>query len=420
MRLTPRPRILASFEAPGFRLFYIHNSFAAVDMSVRMAVHAWLVLELSDDSELWIGIFALLLGTGQFFSSMLAGAIVDRFQRRNVLLVEGILSATIACGLALATFLDVVTLWLAISIAFVIGWLRGLRFTAANRFVYDLVGPHLLVNGVSMWRISAAPMMIVGALLAGALIQWLGISAAYGFVGASLVISLPFLAKIRVTGEVQPSDVNLMRQTVEGLRYAASDRSLRTLFTMSIVMEMLGFAFIVMVPVMAKTVLEVGGVGLGSLQAGMGVGMFVATLVLAARGDSENKPRVIFFNAMVAGAALIGFAMSRSLILSIFLATAVMAFMNAYDLTLGALMQLVAPPRFRGRAVSLHSLAISFTSLGAFTMGVVGSVVGVPVVLAAGGVGIIINALVRRPALMTIREGPREPAAEPARRRGLQ
>ena len=122
-------------------------------MSVRMAVHAWLVLELSGDSELWIGIFARLLGTGQFFSSMLAGAIVDRFQRRNVLLVEGIVSATIACGLALATFLDVATLQLAIGIAFVIGWFRGLRFTAANRFVYDLVGPHLLVNGVSMWRI---------------------------------------------------------------------------------------------------------------------------------------------------------------------------------------------------------------------------------------------------------------------------
>ena len=65
---TP-PKILASFRAPGFGLFYVHNTFAAVDMSVRMAVHAWLVLELSNDSEFWIGIFALLLGMGQFFSS---------------------------------------------------------------------------------------------------------------------------------------------------------------------------------------------------------------------------------------------------------------------------------------------------------------------------------------------------------------
>ena len=33
-------KILTSFGAPDFGLFYVHNTFAAVDMSVRMAVHA--------------------------------------------------------------------------------------------------------------------------------------------------------------------------------------------------------------------------------------------------------------------------------------------------------------------------------------------------------------------------------------------
>ena len=81
-----------------------------------------------------------------------------------------------------------------------------------------------------------------------------------------------------------------------------------------------------------------------------------------------------------------------------------MAFLNAYDLTLGALLQLVAPPHLRGRAVSLHSLAISFTGLGGFVMGAVGSIVGVPIVLAAGGTGILANSILRRSSLMKIRE----------------
>jgi hypothetical protein len=104
------------------------------------------------------------------------------------------------------------------------------------------------------------------------------------------------------------------------------------------------------------------------------------------------------------GAALLGFAVSRSLPLSVFLAAATMAFLNAYDMTLGALMQLVSPPHLRGRAVSLHSLAISFTALGGFVMGAVGGIIGVPVVLAAGGTGIVANSLWRRAALMRIRE----------------
>jgi MFS family permease len=377
-----------------------------------MAVHAWLVLELSDDSELWIGIFALLMGAGQFISSLLAGVIVDRFQRRDVLLVEGGVSTVIACGLAAATFFDVATLHLAIGLAFVIGCLRGVRFTAVNRLVYDLVGPSQLVNGAALWRISSTPMMVLGALLAGALIQWLGVWAAYGFLGISLAVSLPFLAAIRVRGTVQASDANLLRQVMEGVRYAAKDRPLRTLFAMSVVMETLGFAFIIMIPIMAKTVLEVGGIGMGFLQAGVGVGNLVATVIMAIRGDSENKPRIIFLNALVAGVVLIGFALSRSLILSILLATAAMAFLNAYDLTLGALMQLVVPPHLRGRAVSFHSLAISFTALGGFGMGLAGSLVGVPAALAAGGVGIIVNSLLRRSALMRIREQPIQPRVE--------
>ena len=403
-RLTRLPRILASLNEPGFRLFGIHSGFAAVDMSVRVAVHGWLVLELSNDSEVWVGIFALTIGVGQFICSLLVGAIVDRFQRRNVLLLEGAASAMIAWSLTIAIFLDIATLWIAITLAFVMGCLRSVRFTAANRFIYDLVGPQQLVNGVSLWRISGTPMMILGALVAGALIEWLGLWASYGFIAINLVVGLPFLALIRVKGTVESSSANLIRQMVEGAKYAAKDQPLRTLFTISMVMEGLGFAFLAMIPVMAKVVLGVGGFGLGFLQAGVGAGVLIANLVMASKGDSDNKPRVIFFNALIAGVALIGFSLSRWLLLSVILATATMAFLNAYDLTLGALMQLVAPPNLRGRAVSLHSLAISFGWLGGFVMGTAGSVVGVPTMLAAGGGVVIANSLLRRPALMLIQK----------------
>ena len=71
--------MLASFKAPGYKLFYVNSTFAAVDMNVRMAVHGWLVLELSDDSAFWTGIYALVLGIGQFLFSSLAGSLVGRF-----------------------------------------------------------------------------------------------------------------------------------------------------------------------------------------------------------------------------------------------------------------------------------------------------------------------------------------------------
>ena len=396
--------MLASFKAPGYKLFYINSTFAAVDMNVRMAVHGWLVLELSGDSAFWTGIYALVLGSGQFLFSSLAGTLADRFQRRSLLLVEGVISTTMAALMAVATYLDVIELWMAIALAFIIGCLRATRFTGINRFIYDIVGPGKLVNGVSLWRVSNTPMMIGGALLAGLLIEWSGIWAAYALIAGSLAVSLPFLALVRVSGTVESSSSHILRQTLEGLQYAAANPSLRILFTVSIVMETLGFAFLVMVPIMAKNVLEVDAVGMGYLQAGIGTGLFVATIIMAAKGDSKNKSRIVFWNALGAGIALTAFAFSRSLPLSIFLAGAVMAFLNAYDLTLGVLIQLVAPANMRGRAVSLHSLAISFTAVGGAVMGVVGEKVGVPLMVASGGIGIVINALLRRNAIMSIHE----------------
>lgn len=395
---------MASFKVRGYKLFYVSSTFAAVDMTVRMAVHGWLVLELSNDSEFWIGIYALVLGIGQFLFSSLAGALADQFQRRNLLLVEGVISTAIAILMAVTTYLEILDLWMAIAVAFVIGCLRATRFTGINRFIYDIVGPQHLVNGVSLWRVSNTPMMIGGALLAGALIEWSGIWAAYALIAGSLAVSLPFLALIHITGSIDSSSGRLLRQTIEGLKYAITNPPLRVLFTVSIVMETLGFAFLVMIPVMAKNVLEVDALGMGFLQAGTGAGLFVATLFMATKGDSLNKPRVVFLNALGAGIALIAFALSRSLPLSIFLAGTVMAFLNAYDLTLGVLIQLVAPPNMRGRAISLHSLAISFTAVGGFVMGGIGSIVGVPVMIAAGGTVIVVNALLRRRAIMTVRQ----------------
>jgi MFS family permease len=396
--------LFSSFSVPEFRFFFANNIFTSVDMNVRIAVHGWLILELSNDSPFWVGIFALVLGTGQLLFSSIAGAIVDRFQRRNVLLIEGIISVTVAAAFALAIYNDVAELWWAISIAFLTGCQRAVRFTASNRMVYDLVGPHRLVNGVSLWRVSASPMMIFGSLLIGFIIDWVGIWGAFAFMGASLAIGLPFLLLIHVHGSVDSSSTSLFRQTLEGAQLAVRDPSLRTLFSVSVVMETLGFSFLVMIPVMAKNVLETTGTGLGVLQAGVGAGMLGATLLMAAYGDSASKAKIIVVCAVGAGVALVAFSLSRSLPLSVVLAGAVMGFLNAYDLSLGAMMQLVSPPHLRGRAVSLHSLAISFTALGGFVIGALGGIVGVPLVMAASGGGIIANMALRRRAILALQE----------------
>ena len=140
--------------------------------------------------------------------------------------------------------------------------------------------------------------------------------------------------------------------------------------------------------------------------------MLGATLLMAAWGDSVPKAKIIIVCAAGAGVALIAFAVSRSLPISVILAGAVMGFLNAYDLALGAMMQLVSPAHLRGRSISLHSLAISFTALGGFVIGALGGIVGVPLVMAVSGGGIIANAALRRRAVLGLLEHPVDSRSE--------
>jgi hypothetical protein len=81
-------------------------------------------------------------------------------------------------------------------------------------------------------------------------------------------------------------------------------------------------------------------------------------------------------------------------------------FLNAYDITIGSLLQLVSPSQMRGRIISLHNLVLAFTSLGGFAAGAIGSLIGVPVMLALGSAAIVGNLLLHRPRLLRIREQP--------------
>jgi len=105
-----------------------------------------------------------------------------------------------------------------------------------------------------------------------------------------------------------------------------------------------------------------------------------------------------------AGGFLLAFSISRSLPLSMLCALLTTGFLTAYDITIGSLLQIVSPAQMRGRIISLHSLAIAFTSLGGFAAGAIGSLIGVPVMLALGSAAIVSNLMFHRPRLLRIRE----------------
>jgi MFS family permease len=407
---------LASFSLPAFRLLFLNGLLSAAAMNVSALVHSWLVLSLSGDSALWVGVSVALHGVGQVFFSIAGGVLVDRFNRRNVLMASQLVGSVVAGLLAIAAYSGAVWLPMALGASFVFGAAVAVDRTATTALLGDVAGRERLLNALALRRVAIVPMMVLGSLLVGGLIKFAGIWSGYVFMAVALTAAplvLLGLSKARPMA-TSGAAAGFLAQAKEGFRFAAKDSQVRMLLLIAVVMEAFGFSYTTMVPVMAKNVLKVDAFGLGVLQAATGIGVGVSVLAVAFLGNFRNKPLLIFVTALGGGLSLIAFSLSTVMPAAMLFAMLTSGCLMAYDITIGALLQLVSPVHMRGRVVSLHSLAIAFMSLGGFATGAIGAAIGVPVMMTIGGSTIVGNILWRRRRLLRIRELQRSDATLPA------
>jgi hypothetical protein len=189
------------------------------------------------------------------------------------------------------------------------------------------------------------------------------------------------------------------------------------LLNLSLITECFGFASLSMMPVIARDVLKVGGLGLGYLTAMGGVGQLLATLTLAARGDVRDRPRLLMASAFAFGLLIAVFGFSRWAPLSMLLVTLVYACGVTYDVTMFASLPVFASDAMRGRVLGLFAATLSFSQLGGLIAGTGASVIGAPAALtvcglvAAGGALRFGGGLVGAVASASADAGQREPSA---------
>jgi len=103
-------------------------------------------------------------------------------------------------------------------------------------------------------------------------------------------------------------------------------------------------------------VLHVGEAGLGLLNAAIGVGALIAALTVASLSRSRHKVWQLAVGSLLFPVALIGFALSRNLTLSMaFLCLVGFAFISQ-NATSNTIVQSIVPDELRGRVMSVYSL----------------------------------------------------------------
>jgi MFS family permease len=147
-----------------------------------------------------------------------------------------------------------------------------------------------------------------------------------------------------------------------------------------------------MLPVFASDILAIGPQGLGLLRACPAVGAIIMAVFLMFRPPVGKTGKVLFFSVMGFGLSMIGFALSKSFLLSGMLLVLSGAFDNVSVVIRGTILQLFTPDHMRGRVASVNSIFIgSSNELGAFESGVAAKLAGlVPSVVFGGAMTIAV------------------------------
>jgi MFS family permease len=348
----------------------------------------WLVLVLTNSPAL-LGLAATATGLPTLFLALFAGVMADRMDRRRLLVVTNLVGALVAATLALLTTLDVIEYWHVIVLAF----LGGLTFTiqqpANQAVVSTIVDRRSLGNAVALNSAQYNSFRIVAPALAGLFIAAGALALGFWVQAAGFAIVALIIARLPIpsTREADRVQAAIWTDLADGVRYVRSSRVLATVVLLPAVPALFVLNYLTFLPVYARDILAVGPAGIGLLTGSIGVGALTGSLTLAAIRPSGGSGRLIVGAMTIVGCALVTFALSRSLPLSMAALLLIGAFQVQFYSTTNVMIQVLVPARLRGRVLSLYLLtSIGFIPIANFVGGAIAERLGVEWVLAAGGI----------------------------------
>lgn len=171
----------------------------------------------------------------------------------------------------------------------------------------------------------------------------------------------------------------------EGLRFVATDRSVRTLIGLVMVLSTFGISAVTLMPAWAVKILGGDATTNGFLQSARGVGALLGALTVATLGRSGLRGRLLTASSIAFPLTLLLFCGLRTEALAILAVVLVGATMVVTLNLVNSLVQTISPESMTGRVMAIYSLSFfGFMPLGAVLVGVLAEHIGEPPAVVIG------------------------------------
>ncbi len=369
-----------------FRLFVAGQSISLIGTWMTRLATSWLVYRLTHS--------ALLLGFVGFSGQILtfavapfAGVWIERLDRRKLLVWTQAIAALQSLALAALTLAHVINIPEIIALSALQGLINAFDVPGRQSFLVQMVDEGHgvtdrkdLGNAIAINSSMVNGARLIGPAIAGIVIAAVGEGWCFLIDGASYFAVIASLLLMRIQPlQIKRAALSMVEQMREGWDYVSAFRPIRSILLLFSVTSLMGWPYVVLMPIFAGQVLHGGAHTLGWLTGASGVGALVSALSLALRRSVVGLTGMIQISAAMFGAALILFGLSHTLWLSLLLMLFVGFGMMQGAAASNTVIQTLVPEDKRARVMSYYTVAfVGSAPFGSLLAGTLAHRIGAP------------------------------------------
>ena len=349
----------------------------------------WLVLQLTN-SPFLLGLDAFLGDIPIFLFSLFGGVLADRVDRRYILIGSQVVQMISAAALAVMIwtgFITKDTIWVVLALSFVVGTAQSFGGPAYSALVPSLVEKEDVPNAIALNYIQFNLARVIGPVVGGLAMKYAGAAWCFGLNSLSFLAVIISLLRLHINFKPPRTGESIMTGMKQGFAFIGGQGAMVTLILIAFCMTLLGIPTITFLPVFAKIVFARDAMTYTLFLAASGLGSITGALTVAWMGDIHNKGRVALTALTLMGVGMVGFAQSRSIVLSCIMLFFTGAVLMCAFAMIASLVQLITPNDMRGRVMSVYNVAFrGGMPFGSILTGWLVPLLTAPTVLSINGV----------------------------------
>ena len=400
-KLSLLERVLKSVSAlqhRNYRLYFFGLLISVTGFQMLLVIQGWLVWDITGDPSS-LAFLGGVTAAPTVILNLFGGVVADQFnQRYLIMFVQGAIGLLLA-ALATLVYLDTagllqLELWHILLLSFLIAGTQSFDNPARQALYPHLIDRKDLMNAVALNTVIWQVTRVIGPVMAGALIASTGAGIALYVAAGSFGCMVIAMILINVPPIARAKAGNVLRSMGEGIGFVVHNHIFAFLIGMTFLNSFFGMSYIILLPIYATDILDVGPEGLGNMYAAGGIGAFAIVAVAAALSKSRSKGLFLITGAVIFGISNILFAYSTNYYWSLSMLFVGGAAATFYMVLVQTTLQALVPDHIRGRVFSIYSLTWSLLPLGALQAGLVADWVNPEFAIALGGVVVASVALI--------------------------